>query len=405
MMMQKEVGRDLLTEARTNWLEIIGRLKPGASLEAAGAELTAYLDSRAQATPARSPRRSGGCILLPADKGNSPPGASSARRSECCSSLTALALVLACVNVASLLVVRSVAREKEIAVRLALGARRSPLVRQFLTETLVLAALGGTAGLLIAPWAAGLLVASQPYQLGLDATGLDMRVFLFGLAVCHADGPARRTGADSRVEQGRACSGPRRISRRRCAARAAAPPYTTSSSTCQIAVSLVMLIGAAPLRPEPAQPELARSRISRRPSAPDLGRPRLRRLRRASGSSVSGETRSIASARLPGVQSVSLARTVPLAPGRQRQPVFNAPSGEVAEIDTNFVGPRYFHTLGIPLLRGREFRRARRKDVEASRDRQRSAWPGCSGRSRTRSAKRCLARPSRQPARPKSSAS
>ena len=62
--------------------------------------------------------------------------------------LTALALLLACVNVASLLVVRSAAREKEIAVRLALGARRSHLVRQFLTETLVLAALGGTAGLL-----------------------------------------------------------------------------------------------------------------------------------------------------------------------------------------------------------------------------------------------------------------
>jgi predicted permease len=59
---------------------------------------------------------------------------------------------------------------------------------------------------------------------------------------------------------------------------------------------------------------------------------------------------------VPGVQNVSLARTVPLAPGRQRQPWLHPVSGERLELDTNFVGPRYFDTLAIPLLRGREFR-------------------------------------------------
>jgi putative ABC transport system permease protein len=58
---------------------------------------------------------------------------------------------------------------------------------------------------------------------------------------------------------------------------------------------------------------------------------------------------------IPGVLSVSLARTVPLAPGRQRQPWVNPTSGEKVEIDTNFVGPRYFQTLGIPVLSGRDF--------------------------------------------------
>jgi len=58
---------------------------------------------------------------------------------------------------------------------------------------------------------------------------------------------------------------------------------------------------------------------------------------------------------IPGIQSVSLAGTVPLAPGRQRQPWRHPTSGEKFEFDTNFVGPRYFRTLDIPLLRGREF--------------------------------------------------
>jgi predicted permease len=59
--------------------------------------------------------------------------------------------------------------------------------------------------------------------------------------------------------------------------------------------------------------------------------------------------------RLPGVETVSVARTVPLAPGRQRQPWLNPSSGEKLDVDTNFVGPRYFRTLEIPLIGGREF--------------------------------------------------
>ena len=145
MMMQKEVGRDLLTEAGTNWIEIIGRLSSGKSLERAGAELTTYLERRVQAGLAPSPSRR--LILVPGDNGNSPVRRELGPALRVLFALTGLALLLACVNVASLLAARSAAREKEVAVRLALGAGRSRLRRQFLTETLVLAALGGTAGL------------------------------------------------------------------------------------------------------------------------------------------------------------------------------------------------------------------------------------------------------------------
>lgn len=153
LMMQKEVGRDLLTQDRANWLEMIGRLPAGVTTERAAADLAADVERRADATPAFRGRR---FLLVPADKGNSPVRAERGTALELLLVLTGLALALACVNVASLLVVRSVAREKEIAVRLALGARRSALIRQFLTETTVLAAIGGAAGLLGMERSAGL---------------------------------------------------------------------------------------------------------------------------------------------------------------------------------------------------------------------------------------------------------
>ena len=351
MMMQREVGRDFLTDARTNWLEMIGRLNSGASLERAGAELTAYLERRAPDLHGAVPRAGGSCSCLAARATRRPPRARPGAQSA--PGAHGLALVLACVNVASLLVVRSAAREKEIAVRLALGARRSRLTRQFLTETLVLAALGGTAGLLMAPWAARLLVASQPHPLGIDAS-LDMRRVPVRARRFGADRPVRRAGADSRIEEGRARPRPSRAPRWPTPVRAASTVHDVIV-TFQIAMSLAMLISAALAGAEPAKPELGRSRVSRRRSAADLGRPeaagydanRMRGfLARHARSRRAGSAAS---------QSVSLAGTVPLAPGRQRQPWLNATSGETIEIDTNFVGPRYFHTLDIPLLRGREF--------------------------------------------------
>ena len=82
---------------------------------------------------------------------------------------------------------------------------------------------------------------------------------------------------------------------------------------------------------------------------------------------------------LPGIEDVSLARTVPLAPGRQRQPWTNPISGETPEIDTNFVGPSYFQTLGIPVLTGRDFEdtdeRASRPVVIVNEHLARLFWP------------------------------
>ena len=197
MMMQKEVGRDLLNDARTNWLEMIGRMKPGVTFERASAELTGYLQN---ASATAGDQQASRIVLQTAAKGSVPLRRQLGPSLTVLLLLTGLGLLLACVNVASLLVVRSVAREREIAVRLAIGASRAHLVRQLVTETLVLAAFGAAAGLLVAPSAAALLISSQSDRFSIESA-LDVRVFLFGLAVAIDCRSRRRAGADSRVEK------------------------------------------------------------------------------------------------------------------------------------------------------------------------------------------------------------
>lgn len=341
--MQREVGRDFLTDARTNWLEIIGRLSSGKTLERAGEELTTYFRRRAPDLQAHFPERR--LMLLRGVRRELGPAL------QVLLALTALALVLACLNVASLLVVRSAAREKEIAVRLALGARRSRLTRQLLTETLLLAAIGGTAGLLVAPSAARVLVASLPHRLNIDAS-LDMRVLMFGLVVSVLAGlfvgqapifASRKVGLTQAFGICAWTTPSRRLTAHDLVV------------TFQIATSLAMLISAALLvqsvrslsSVDPGFRADDQILVSLDPKAAGYD-----------GNRVAGFWRDTLDrvGQIRGVQSVSLARVVPLGPGRMRQAITHPTSGErIREIDLNFVGPRYFRTLDIPLLRGRDF--------------------------------------------------
>jgi predicted permease len=381
LVMQREVGRDFLTDARTNWLEIIGRLQSG-SRERAAAELTAFVDRTLPGVLARRASRASTTdphqlVLLRGNRGTSALRRELGPALRVLVALAGLALMLTCINVASLLVVRSVAREKEIAVRLALGARRSDLVRQFLTETFVLAALGGIGGLFMAPWAAGLLVASQPDRLGIDATP-DLRVFLFGLLAWIVTGILVGQApilASSKVGLAQAAgnqSGAPSGTRRRVT-------LHDAIVTAQIAASLVMLIGAAlfvqSLKSlgalDPGFPAERLLLVSVDPGSAGYEGPRLESFWRTTLERVD---------QIHGVESASLARIVPLAYGRERQPVLNSATGESPEIDVNAVGPRYFATLGVPLVRGREFttqdgRTAPRVAI-VNEQMARTFWPG-----------------------------
>jgi predicted permease len=350
LTMQREVGRDLLADARTNWLEIFGRLDPTRSLGQAGAELTAYLDRRAPDAQAHFTGRH--LILLPGGKGNSLVRRELGSALRVLMVLTALAMVLACVNVANLFMLRSASREKEIAVRVALGAGPSRLTRQFLAETLVLATVAGVAALLAAPWAARLVVAAQPYAIDID-TSLNARIFIFALtvsalsAVVVALAPifgSRSVGFSELVGNS---SGPSSSSQRN-------PRLRDLVVTLQIAMSVAMLIiaglliqslrGLKSIDPGFRADDLLL--ITMDPAAAGYDGERLQRFWRDATERVS---------QIRGVRSTSLAGTVPFATGRQRQPWINPTSGEVSEIDTNFVGPQYFRTLGVPLVGGREF--------------------------------------------------
>ena len=371
MSMQRELGRNLMNDARTNWLEIIGRLPPETPRERAAEELTAHFQRRrAELPPQVNTTR---IVLMPGDKGSSPARRELGPALAVLMALTGLALAIACVNVASLVSVRSAAREKEIAIRLSLGASRSRLTRQLLTEGMVLAALGGSAGLLIAPWAARLLAASQPRTFDIDAS-LDPGILAFGLVVSAVTGITVSLGpilASRHVRLAQAGDPPPNVPRRLTA--------HDLIVTLQIAMALAMSISAAlfvqslrslnSVDPGFRADHLLLATLDAKAAGYDSDRidgfwqQTLDRVRQ-----------------IPGVQHVSLAGTVPLAPGRQRQPWVHPASGEEFELDTNFVGPDYFRTLGAPLLRGREFtdedRRASRLVVIVNERMAAMFWPG-----------------------------
>ena len=187
VMMQPQIlpGGDRLEARGLRWLEGMARLKPGASIQSAQSDLEAI----GHRLIAAYPRSNEGFTpsVLPLSK--SPWGAQMVLGPvlTVLTAVVAIVLLLACANVANLLLARALARRREVAIRLAIGASRARLARQFLTESLLLAILGGGAGFLIARMAAGVLTAfTPPTDIPVKLTiGVDLGVLAFtgGLAL------------------------------------------------------------------------------------------------------------------------------------------------------------------------------------------------------------------------------
>ena len=360
---------DDLENRRSRWLNIMGRLKPGqtaAQMEPALNVLYAQiLQDDLKVMPAtvsatfRERFLAKKLVVMPGMKGHSYVRDNLSTPLVVLMGMVGLVLLIACANVANLLLARASFRQKEIAVRLALGAGRRRIVGQLVTESLVLAALGGLAGLVLAAWTSDMLVRALPFESATLAlhTGPDLRVIAFTFAVALATGlffglvPAWQASrpaltATLKNESTTVTAGHPRARLRK------------GLVIAQVAFSLLLLIGAGlftrslanlrSLDPSFQADQLLTFAVD--PSLNGYDQARIRALTQDLQDRL---------ATLPGARSASLTDEAPMTDSTNRStiklPGYTPQEGEDMSPNVSLVGPGFFSTLGMPLVSGREF--------------------------------------------------
>src|SRR5262245_4699802 len=355
---------------RSYWAYLFARLKPGVSIEQARAALAPPYhqivnDVEAPLQTGMSPQtlaRFKAKPILLEDGARGQSGVATEGRAPLTLLLgvTALVLVIACANIANLLLARGAARSSEMAVRLWIGAGRGQLVRQLLGESCLLALFGGIGGLLVAHWTLGLMAtwlpteAAEMVRLEIDPTAaLFAGVLAIGTGVLFGLFPALHSTRPDLVSALKGQSG--QASGARSASR-----FRATLATAQIALSMALLVGAGLFTKSLANV----SRV-------DLGIKTENVIMFAVSPELNGYTpersRQLferiedALTALPGVTGVTMA-TVPLVSGSNwgnNVAVEGFDAGPDTDTNSRYneIGPAYFSTLGIPLLAGREFTR------------------------------------------------
>jgi predicted permease len=329
-----------------SWLSVVGRLKDGVSLPQVQAEMQLVASQMDQNYPGRKTKidvMAGSYLNSPEVRSEGLPIAILVM------AVVGLVLLIACANVSNLMLARAATRRKEIAVRLALGSSRWRLIRLLLTESVLLAVLGGLAGLVLAILLPPILLSIIP-EAGLDVdfkpnATVFAYMFLLSLitGVVFGLAPAiesTKTDLTSALKSVRST-------------RISLPRLRNMLVIGQVAVSLVLLIGAGLL-----------VSVLLRAHSTDVGFDQKNLVVVSMDLSTQGYDEARAASfyaqlaerlkTLPGIRSVSVAEVVPFS-GRRDVPVEVEGYGLSLSVGENVVTPEYFQTLGIQLRRGREF--------------------------------------------------
>jgi predicted permease len=359
---QIEMRKSFLDDPRMYWLNFVGRLKPGVQIEQAQASANISLhqflteEAGSQLTDDSKKSIASAYIkLAPGARGISGLRVVYSQALKMLMVIVALVLLIACANVGNLLLSRAAARKAEMSLRLALGASRYRIVRQLLTESLLLAVIGGVGGILLAQWGVSALVAlvarSSPVNVRPDTW-----ILLFTAGISLLSGllfgmmPAWQA---SKTDLTTALKEKTTRTRRRGLRLGLASALVVS----QVALSMVLLAGAG---------LFARSLMKLQEENVGFNRdnvlvvsldPRLGGYKPAELTPLYRQLLDRVNT-LPGVKSATLATYAPMS-GTGRNSTITLPGytpnpGEDMSVADMLLGPDYCETLGVPLLMGRE---------------------------------------------------
>ncbi len=372
-------------ERRGLFIFSIGRLQPGVTFEAARAELEGIGKRLQQTYPKDNQDRTVQLVRFAEATINPGFRGGVVAAMTLLMSVVALVLLIACANVANLLLARASARRREIAIRLSIGAGRARLVRQLLTESLVLALCGGAGGLLVALWARRALLAflpnlPLPINIGLDLP-LDWRVLGFTLGVSVLTGLLFGLAPALQASRPNLVSAVKDAATDPSAARGRRVGFRELLVAVQVALSLVALIGAGLFVRSLAAAQKIDPGFDPRPLAMvsfDVGMQGYGQRR-----AEQFWERALERARsVPGVEAAVVAQGGPMQ-GTMARTVFREGQESATDgrfVQVNAVGLGYFDALGVPLRRGRDFLPGDRADapkvVIVNETMAKTYWPG-----------------------------
>jgi predicted permease len=378
-------GSNRIDRRGDRWLFVRGRLKPGVTIDGARSDLALQMTRLANEYPATNKDRQ--IALKATNEVHFHPAADPQVVPFAAALMVAVGLVLliACANVASMLLARASGRQKEISIRLAIGASRGQIARQLITESLVMSGLGAVAGVALAWWMTRIVSALSlpiPIPLVFDLR-IDGRVLLFTLAATVVSGLAAGVAPAIKASKRDLT---RDLRNDLAVTRAAGRRWTLRDALVagQIAVTTILLVVAA---------LLTRSLIAAQQTNVGFAVNRLAMISMDAGAlrytnehSQQFFDRALERIRaIPGVEAAALATRVPFSVNANRWDNIwiagrHLPGASGDTIDVTRVSPEYFDTIGVPIVQGRNFTEHDRPDSPrvaiVNETFARRYWPG-----------------------------